>query len=420
MRAAALGGRVCVQVVESHPDHPFPDLRILHPPPALRQLIDTQYADLAALPNNVFAHTPWAVLLVKAVDTWKAANGGALPTAYKQKKEVRALVEGMRRPGMQADQNIEEAVTACNTALNTPTPSSGVQAILMEARAKLAALVAEGHQAVGIGDGDAAGAAAAAAQAARKTQLAFWLMAAATERFVAREGGGMLPLIGTIPDMTADTATYVNLQHLYATQAAADVSAVQAYMREVGTTEGLSADDLVAPEDLKRFCKNAHSLCNVTYASAAAEYLYDKDQGGGAPARCASALAGALGAEDTATNAGLYLLLRAALAFRAQRSCWPGDMDASVEADMPALKTCLHELTKELSLPPLANGASHVSDDLIGEFCRWGGAEMHAISSVMGGIASQEAIKAATHQYQPLNNTFIFNGASGTTATLEL
>lgn len=45
---------------------------------------------------------------------------------------------------------------------------------------------------------------------------------------------------------------------------------------------------------------------------------------------------------------------------------------------------------------------------------------MHAIASVMGGIASQEAIKAATHQYQPLNNTFVFNGASGTTATFEL
>ena len=64
--------------------------------------------------------------------------------------------------------------------------------------------------------------------------------------------------------------------------------------------------------------------------------------------------------------------------------------------------------------------ATSVPDELLGEFVRWGGAEMHAIASVMGGIASQEAIKAATRQYQPLNNTFIFNGASGTTATFEL
>ena len=65
-------------------------------------------------------------------------------------------------------------------------------------------------------------------------------------------------------------------------------------------------------------------------------------------------------------------------------------------------------------------GACPIKDDTIHEFCRWGGGEMHSIASVMGGVASQEAIKAITHQYVPLNNTFIFNGSSGTTASLEL
>ena len=146
-----------------------------------------------------------------------------MPTAYKQKKEVRALVEALRRPKLQADQNIEEALAAVNTALNTPTPRSGVAALLAEARTKLSALVAEGQQATA--EGDAAGATLQAnATAARKAQLAFWLMAAATERFVANEGSGQLPLIGSIPDMTADTDTYVVLQQLYSQQAAADVA----------------------------------------------------------------------------------------------------------------------------------------------------------------------------------------------------
>ena len=79
------------------------------------------------------------------------------------------------------------------------------------------------------------------------------------------------------------------------------------------------------------------------------------------------------------------------------------------------LKQCVTEVTKELNL-----STTPMLDDLVSEFCRWGGGEMHNLSSVMGGIASQEAIKAVTHQYVPLNNTFIFNGASGTTATFEL
>ena len=75
--------------------------------------------------------------------------------------------------------------------------------------------------------------------------------------------------------------------------------------------------------------------------------------------------------------------------------------------------------TRDLGLQPASSGC-YVSDELLGEFCRWGGAEMHGVASVMGGIASQEVIKAVTHQYQPLNNTFIFNGHNGTTATFDL
>jgi len=82
---------------------------------------------------------------------------------------------------------------------------------------------------------------------------------------------------------------------------------------------------------------------------------------------------------------------------------------------VPILKGCLQDVAKELGV-----GGCGVSDDLIHEFCRWGGGEMHAIAAVMGGIASQEVIKAVTRQYVPLNNTFLFNGFTGMTTTLEL
>ena len=109
------------------------------------------------------------------------------------------------------------------------------------------------------------------------------------------------------------------------------------------------------------------------------------------------------------------------MGFRAERSRWPGGADDDVVDDCAQLRACVSEAAREVGLPPPAGGAtSPVPDELVAEFCRWGGAEMHSIASVMGGIASQEAIKAATHQYLPLNNTFIFNGLNGTTATLEL
>ena len=404
------------QVIESHPEHPFPDLRVLHPFPALRQLIDTSYADLTALSNAAFSHTPWVVLLIKAVDQWKAANGGALPTAYKQKKEVRAIVESYRRVGVQADQNIDEALSAVNTALNTPAPPSSVKALLGDARGQLSALVAENAAAASqlAGSDTAPSGAASGTAGSRKTQLAFWLKAAATERFVNGEGGGFLPLVGTLPDMTADTQTYVQLQQMYAQQAAADIAAVQAHVREVATAEGLPAEQLVGDDDLKLFCKNAHTLQRLSYASASGDV------------QSAPLLAGHLSSEDTPTQscAALFLLLRASQAYAAERSHWPGDEGGAAgdptDADVSVLKQCVAEAAKEMGLPSPSSGSGHVSDALCGEFCRWGGAEMHAIASVMGGIASQEAIKAATHQYVPLNNTFVYNGATGTTLTMTI
>merc|ERR1712087_172647 len=128
-----------------------------------------------------------------------------------------------------------------------------------------------------------------------------------------------------------------------------------------------------------------------------------------------STLSGAL--EDDASSGALYVLLRAAQAYRAERSHWPGSEGVESEADVPVFKQFVNEVLKDLNM----NGSvCPISDDLIHEFCRWGGAEMHAIASVMGGIASQEAIKAVTHQYVPLDNTFIFNGATGTTSKLKL
>jgi len=120
---------------------------------------------------------------------------------------------------------------------------------------------------------------------------------------------------------------------------------------------------------------------------------------------------------DEGSCGSLYLLLRASRAFRAERSRWPGEVDSEGDTDIPALKQCVTEVAKELGIN---GGSCPVGDELIQEFCRWAGAEMHAVASVMGGIASQEAIKAVTRQYVPLDNTFIWNGSNGTAATLTL
>ena len=50
--------------------------------------------------------------------------------------------------------------------------------------------------------------------------------------------------------------------------------------------------------------------------------------------------------------------------------------------------------------------------DYCTELVRYGNAEIHNIASVVGGVASQEAVKIITGQYVPLNNTYVYNGIS--------
>jgi len=338
------------------------------------------------------------VLLVKAAKDWASANGGGYPKTYKEKKEIRNIVEGYRRIGLQADQNIDEALSAVNTAFSMPAPKSSLAALFVKAQSRIPQLSAIFHSPT------AAEEASASLSSGWRHSMGFWCMTAAVAAFVENEGNGMLPVIGSIPDMTADTNTYVALQTLYQQQAAADMAAVQTHLAHICTRESLPSD-LVSPEALKIFCKNAHNLELLEYKPLDSEYVPETVAG--------AALNSAFG--DEASSGDLYVLLRAAQAFRAERSHWPGCSE--VEADVPVLKQFVNEVLKELALN---SGTSPVSDDMIYEFCRWGGSEMHNIASVMGGVTSQEAIKAVTHQYVPLNNTFIFNGTTGTTSILTL
>ena len=87
-------------------------------------------------------------------------------------------------------------------------------------------------------------------------------------------------------------------------------------------------------------------------------------------------------------------------------------------------------------------GSSVSKDDNLHEMCRYGAAELHAVASFIGnqvsfislvsisltndvswwsgGCAAQEVIKLLTKQYVPLDNTFVFNSVTVTTATLRL
>lgn len=66
------------------------------------------------------------------------------------------------------------------------------------------------------------------------------------------------------------------------------------------------------------------------------------------------------------------------------------------------------------------NGLESALNDYVAEMVRSGGSELHVIATIIGGIASQEAIKILTSQFVPLSGTFIYNGVTCTSSVFSL
>ncbi len=140
-----------------------------------------------------------------------------------------------------------------------------------------------------------------------------------------------------------------------------------------------------------------------------------------------------------------YLALRATDRFHSKYARYPGQNgDETLEADTSEVFAELKTLCTQYGVDPALVGgpesSSSSSDQQdkmstdsgaggvealvtlahAAEITRYGGCELQNISALVGGIASQEAVKIITHQYVPLNNTYIYNGIASCGATYAL
>jgi amyloid beta precursor protein binding protein 1 len=372
-------------VVESKPDNAAEDLRVGAPWAELAAHCDA--FDLEGCDDNAHHHIPYLVILVRALAAWRGAHDGAAPASGPERGAFKAALRDQARSF--DEENFKEAAAAAHKAW-------APRGVPSEARAVLE---------------DAACAAAAAGGGAAPE---FWVLCAAVSAFVAAEGGGSLPLEGSLPDMAASTDAYVALQRLFAARAAADCDAVAAHAAAILRASG-RAPNAIARDAVRLFCKNAAHVAVVRYAPLSAEVGAGCGDAGSARG---AALARALQAEDAQrANAVLYVLLRAADRFAAAHGRFPGAYDSALEEDVARLKASAAAVLSEYG--PSAAGTA-LPDDLVAEMCRFGAAELHCVAAVVGGVAAQEAIKLITHQFMPLAAPLLYNAIDSTTSALQL
>ncbi|CAD6207379.1 unnamed protein product [Miscanthus lutarioriparius] len=348
-------------VIESKPDHFLDDLRLHNPWTELKQFAKS--IDINDKDPVVHKHTPYIVILVRLAEKWADAHDGNMPATRQEKKEFKDLI---RAHMLNVDEeNYKEAVDSSYKVSVTPGISNEIHQIIDDDSAEV-----------------------------NSSSSDFWILVAALKEFIAKEGNGELPLEGTIPDMTSLTEYYVSLQKIYQAKAEFDCLALEHHVKEILKRIGRDPDS-ISRAYIKTFCKNSRKLRICRYRSFEEEFS----------SPIVSEIQRYFTDEDYSYAMNFYILLRSVDRLAANYSRLPGIFDSEIDEDIPRLKTVAVSVLSEMGL----NGAS-LSEDLITEMCRFGGAEIHPVAAFVGGVASQEVIKLVTKQFEPLRGTFIFNG----------
>lgn len=215
-------------IVDTHPDsETTSDLRIVRPWPELLQYAEEKTAGLDSMKPEDHGHVPYLALLLHFLEEWKKDHDGAAPSNYKDKTEFRTTVAKAARTDTPegGEENFDEAVAAVLKLLNPPEVSSAVREIFTAPECLLI----------------------------RKDSPSFWVIANAIGLFYTKYG--VLPVPGSVPDMKARSADYIQLQKVYKSKARTDLAEVVESVRFLERNADRSS--VIEEKDIEAFCKNA-------------------------------------------------------------------------------------------------------------------------------------------------------------------
>lgn len=190
-------------------------------------------------------------------------------------------------------------------------------------------------------------------------------MIRALKDFVQEDNGDRLPLPGVLPDMTADTETFIHLQNIYRQQALLDSDNVYRRCKKLLTELGRPID-VISEKDVRLLCREAMNITVIKGTKISGEYVKNSD---------ATTLIEAEMHGKTLIE--YYVALRAYERYLTECGTIPGE--GMVEKD-----TARYKITANKILADWGFSHASLSDDIVHEICHLGGAEFHSISSFIG------------------------------------
>eukprot|EP00826_Nyctotherus_ovalis_P036201 TRINITY_DN3194_c0_g1_i2.p1 TRINITY_DN3194_c0_g1~~TRINITY_DN3194_c0_g1_i2.p1 ORF type:complete len:445 (+),score=97.54 TRINITY_DN3194_c0_g1_i2:155-1489(+) len=267
-------------IIDSRPiEQVVSDLRLSRPFPELLEF--AKGFDLEKIDDLHHKHTPFPIVLIKAKEIWKEKHEGKLPENFKEKSEFNKLIKEMSRDFF-SEENFQEAVAAAPQCFVTNELKEPLKSVLEDAKCEDKAMKDK-----------------------------FWLMAATLKRFYAKYSE--LPLNGKIPDLTADTESYLALQKLYKDKANKDFLLFLELLGELRKERGL-AEDCVTEAEARNFCENNGTVMCMRYSEVPEEFVKGPNK---------STISEEVGDSDSLIK--WYILIRASLRYHRKHKTFPAE-----------------------------------------------------------------------------------------------
>lgn len=348
-------------VVETHDPSKLFDLRIDKPFPELKQYADS--IDLDTIDDIDHANVPYVVIFLKALENWRKDHDNVLPQNYSEKKDFKFhYVEALSR-NINLETNFVEASQSVHRALQiTQIPPS----------------ILKLFDSPKIDDKNL------------DSNLMFWVYIKALKNFV-QLNNNQLPLPGNLPDMASDTSNYIALQNIYHEKASEDLKTFTQEVYKLLPLVSLTPED-INHDSIIAFCKNTALL----HVSTGSKNIFDSDQ-----------LNSLLEGKSSETDNDDYNIL--AVYF----SMLTYDIFVDRRNRIPTIEDfdCFTNTFVEAFTPNLLVGNLPQSVlTTFKEILTHNSTSYHNISSLLGGISSQEILKIVTSQYIPLDNLLVFDG----------
>mmetsp|Transcript_681 Transcript_681/g.977 ORF Transcript_681/g.977 Transcript_681/m.977 type:complete len:576 (-) Transcript_681:4491-6218(-) len=394
-------------LVDPKPDSEVPDLRLVHPLPELQTLASS--IQWESLTSQQHGHIPYPFILLQAMEDWKKNKDGKGPQTFQEKNEFRDSIKDASH-NLDLELNYQEAISNAYLAYTEKTLDitqlQELQSSIQQEEEKKKKITVSD-------DNDITTTATTPAMQKFKVLLQALMK-------LMKQSNGQPPLQGTIPDMTASTDLYVKLQKVYSDQATKNVQEMKHLVDEELTSFTITSNNpiqtIISMQDIETFCKNVFVL-DVFHTRT----WYEECMESSCPTDIQEDLA--MVTFDPYefkehTPMLWYFGLRACQIFYEKQGYrYPGTLKGQHDDDLLKLQECIKNVVTKYNLTE----NELIQQTLLGEekvyakeFVRFASAQIHSVASVVGGVASQEAVKLITGQYVPLNNTYVFNGIAST------